>query len=46
MFVFISKYYPENFVFLILGVLESYPRIVFEMFLYNYSETIIEYVKN
>ena len=39
--------YTENFVFLILGVLELvvYTRIVFEIFVYKHSETI-EYVKN
>ena len=30
--VFIWKYYPENFIFLILGILELYTRKVYEMF--------------
>ena len=45
MFVFIWKYYPENFVFLILGILELYTRKVCEMFVYKHTETI-ENVKN
>ena len=45
MFLLIQKYYPENFVFLILGVLGLYTRKVFEMFIYKHTETI-EYVKN
>ena len=45
MFVLIWKYYPENFVFLILGILELYTRKVCEMFVYKHTETI-EYVKN
>ena len=45
MFVFILKYYPENFAFLILGILELYTREVLEVFVYKHAETI-EYVKN
>ena len=45
LFVFIWKYYPENFVFLILGILELYTRKVCEMFVYKHTETI-ENVKN
>ena len=45
MFVLIQKYYPENFVFLILGFLELHTRKVLEMFVYKHTETI-EYVKN
>ena len=45
MFVFTWKYCPENFVFLILGILELYTRKVYEMFVYKHTETI-EYVKN
>ena len=45
MFMFIKKYYPENFAFLILGVLELYTRKVCEMFVYKRTEKI-EYVKN
>ena len=45
MFVFIQKYYPENFAFLILGALELYTRKVCEMFVYKDTETI-EHVKN
>ena len=36
---------PENFAFLILGILEIYTRKVCEMFVYKYTETI-ESVKN
>ena len=45
MFVFIWKYYPENFAFLILGTFELYTRKVCEMLIYKHTETI-EYVKN
>ena len=45
MFVFVQKYYPENFAFLILGILELYTRKVCEMFVYKDTETT-EYVKN
>ena len=45
MFVFKYKYYPENFAFLILGILQLYTRKVCEMFVYKHIETI-EYVKN
>ena len=45
MFVFIWKYSPENFAFLILGNLELYTRKVCEMFVYKHTETI-ESVKN
>ena len=43
--VFIWKYYPENFAFLTIGILELYTRKVCEMFVYEHTETI-EYVKN
>ena len=45
MSVLIWKYYPENFAFLILRILELYTRKVCEMFVYKDTETI-EYVKN
>ena len=45
MFVFIQKYYTENFAFLILGILELNARKVCEMFVYKHKETI-EFVKN
>ena len=45
MFVFIWKYSPENFVLLILEILELYIRKVCEMFVYKHTETI-ENVKN
>ena len=38
------KLYPENFAFLILGILELFTRNVCEMFIYKHTETI-EYVK-
>ena len=44
MFLFILKYYPENFAFLILRILEFYTRKICEMFIYKHTETI-EYVK-
>ena len=44
MFLFIQKYCPENFEFLILRILELYTRKVCEMFGYKHTETI-EYVK-
>ena len=44
MILFIWKYYPENFIFLILRILELYSRKVYEMFVYKHVETI-EYVK-
>ena len=40
MFVFIEKYSPENFTFLILGILELYKRKVCEKFVYKHMETI------
>ena len=40
MFVFIWKCYPENFVFLILGILELYARKSCEMFAFKHTETI------
>ena len=40
-----KKNYPEDFVFLILGLLELYTRKVCEMFVYKQTG-IIEYVKN
>ena len=45
MFVFVWKKYPENFTFLILGILKLYTRKVYEMFVHKHTETI-EYVKN
>ena len=44
MFLFIQKYYPENFAFLILRILELYTRKICEMFVYKHTETI-EHVK-
>ena len=44
MFLFILKYFPENFAFLILRILQLYTRKFCEMFVYKYTETI-EYVK-
>ena len=40
MFVFIEKYSPENFTFLILGILELYKRKVCEKFVHKHMETI------
>ena len=45
MFVFIWKYYPENFAFLVLGILELYTRNICEIFVSKHTETT-EYVKN
>ena len=45
MFVFVQKYYRENFAFLIQKVFELFTRKVCEMLVYKYTETI-EYVKN
>ena len=39
------QYYPENFAFLILEILELYTLKVCEMFVYKYTKTT-EYVKN
>ena len=44
MFLFLQKYYPENFSFLILRILKLFTRKVCEMFVYKQTETI-EYVK-
>ena len=44
MFLFIWKYYPENFASLILRILELYTRKVSKMFVYKHAETI-EYVE-
>ena len=44
MFLFIYKYCPENFTFLILRFLKLHTRKVCEMFVYKHIETI-EYVK-
>ena len=44
MFLFVQKYYPENFAYLILRILELYNRKVCEMPVYKHTETI-EYVK-
>ena len=43
--VFLWKYPPENFAFLILGALELHTRKACQMFVYKHTETI-EYVKN
>ena len=40
MFLFIEKYYPENFAFLILRILELHTRKVFEMIVYKHTKTI------
>ena len=37
MFMFIEKYYAENFPFLITGILELYTRKVWEMFVYKHT---------
>ena len=44
MFLFIWKYCPESFAFLILRIFELYTRKVCEMFVYKHTETI-EYFK-
>ena len=44
MFLFIWKYYPENFAFLTLRILELHTRKVCVMFVYKHTETI-EYFK-
>ena len=44
-FVFMQKWYAENFAFLFLRILELYNRKVCEMFVYKHTEAI-EYVKN
>ena len=44
MFIFISKYYPENLAFLTLRIRKLYTRKVCVMFVYKHTETI-EYVK-
>ena len=44
MFLFIEKYYPENFVFWILRILELFASKVCERFAYKHTETI-EYAK-
>ena len=44
MYLFIWKYYPENFAFLILRIIELYTRKVCVMFVYKHTETK-EYVK-
>ena len=38
MFMFIQKYYPENFGFLILGILELYIRKVCKIFIHKHTE--------
>ena len=43
-FLSIKKYYPENFVFLILRILKLYTRKVCEIFVNKHTETI-EYIK-
>ena len=40
MFLFIQKYYSENFAFLILRIPELYTRKVCEMFVYKHTETV------
>ena len=44
MFLFIWKYHPENFAFLILRIFELYTRKVCKMYVYNHIETT-EYVE-
>ena len=44
MFVFIKKYYPTYFAFLILWILEIFTSKVCEMFVYKHTDAI-EYVK-
>ena len=44
MFLLIQKYYPENFAFLILRILELFTRKVREIFVYKHTEAT-EYVK-
>ena len=44
MVLFIEKYYPEKFAFLILRILKLYTRKVCVIFVYKHTETI-EYVK-
>ena len=44
MFLLIQKYYPENFAFLILKILELFTRKVREIFVYKHTE-VTEYVK-
>ena len=45
MFVFIYKYYRENFAFLILVILELHTRKVCKIFVYKHTETL-EYIRN
>ena len=45
MSLFIQKYYPENFAFLILRILELYTSKVCRIFVYEHTKTK-EYVKN
>ena len=40
MFLFIQKYYTENFAFLILRLLELHTRKVCKIFVYKHTETI------
>ena len=44
MFLFIKKYCPENFAFLMPRILELYNCKVYVMFVYKHTETI-EYIK-
>ena len=44
MFLFIWKYYPENFAFLILRIVKLYTHKVCEIVVYKHTETK-EYVK-
>ena len=44
MFVYIWKYYLENFAFLILRILDLFTRKFCEMFVYKHTGTI-KYVK-
>ena len=39
MFLFMQNYYPENFTFLILRILELYTRKICEMLVYKHTET-------
>ena len=38
MFVFLQKQYPENFAFLVPGILELYTRKVSEIFVQKHTE--------
>ena len=40
MFAFIQKYYPENFAFSILKIIELFTRNICKMFVYKHIDTI------